>query len=286
MPIYKPSELLIFLEKLGINPKKALSQNFLIDGNIIRKIVSSADVKPGDVVVEIGPGPGSLTEALLETGAYVIAIEKDHVLGKELERLKSPGKLLNIKIDDVLKFPLELELEKHLKPGQKAKVIANLPYHITTPIVAKIVKLRNLISTMVIMIQEEVARRFIGTPSSPEYSSLTVFLNYYSDPKYCFKVSKHCFYPSPKVDSAVVQLELHEPPLVSNETKFFQMTRTSFEHRRKMLRGSLRELYVSASIEKALITIHKTPKARPEELSLNEFIDLFELLESELKIEI
>lgn len=267
-----------FLEGLGLNPKKALSQNFLIDGNIIRKIIASAYVQPGDTVVEIGPGPGSLTEAFLEANADVIAVEKDDVLANALNRLKGPGRQLEIFPADILEFPLEQELAKRLRPGKKAKVIANLPYHITTPILVHLVKMHSVISELVVMVQEEVARRFIAKPCTKDYSSITVFLNYYSYPKYEFGISRNCFYPAPKVDSAMVRIELRKPPLVSNEKRFFEMTRRSFEHRRKMLRGSLREFYAPAAVESALEQIGKTPKARPEELSLDELIALFEKL--------
>jgi 16S rRNA (adenine1518-N6/adenine1519-N6)-dimethyltransferase len=280
MAIYKPSELLLFLEELGIHPKKALSQNFLIDGNIIRKIVSSADVQAGDVVVEIGPGPGSLTEELLKAGAHVIAVEKDPVLAKALSRLNDLGGSLQISNADILECSIDQLLAKQLKPGQKAKVIANLPYHITTPIVIKFLQFHHLISDIVIMIQEEVAQRFVGKPFTHQYGSITVFLNYFSSPKYLFKVSRNCFYPAPNVDSAIVQLRLRTPPSISDESKFFQMTRRAFEQRRKMLRGSLKDIYGSNSIEEALLSIGKTPKARPEELSLDEFIVLFEKLQN------
>lgn len=278
MPIYKPSELHEFLDGLGIGPKKGLSQNFLIDGNILRKIAETAQVIPGDIVVEIGSGPGSLTEELLKGGAHVVAIEKDTILANALERLKTDGRHLDIYNDDILTFPLEDILTPLLRGGRKAKVIANLPYHLTTPIIVHLIRMRHLFSSLILMVQDEVARRFVALPKTSAYSSFTVFLNFYSKPHYDFTVSRHCFYPSPKVNSAIVSIELKEPPQVSDEDAFFVMTRTSFGHRRKMLRGSLRELYSPASIEAALIGIEKNPQARPEELSLEEFIKLFEIL--------
>lgn len=277
MPIYKPSELHEFLESLGIKPKKALSQNFLIDGNILKKIVAAADANPEDLIVEIGPGPGSLTEILLQTGAQVIAVEKDEKLAKALERLQA-DKRLHIYCGDILDFPLEQVLADFLKPGQKGKVIANLPYHLTTPILVKLVSLNKLFSDLFVMVQEEVARRFTAQPGSSEYSSFTIFLNYHSSPKYNFKVSRNSFYPSPKVDSAVVTFHLQNPPKVSDEELFFKLTRTSFEHRRKMLRSSLKEFYPPQSIMDVLEHLGKSPQARPEELSLEDFLKFFELL--------
>lgn len=278
MAIYKPTELIHFLDGLGINPKKALSQNFLIDGNIIRKIVAKAQIQPGDVVIEIGPGPGSLTEALLDSGARVIAVEKDTVLARSLERFKGPDRQLEVFCADILDFPIE----HHLKPGQKAKVIANLPYNIATSIITQLVMKHGVIEKLLVMVQEEVARRITAHPSSKEYGSLTVFLDFHSQPRYAFKVSKNCFFPIPNVQSAVVELVLKDPPEVSDEEAFFNMTRTSFEHRRKMLRSSLRDLYLPEHIEKALETIGKSNLSRPEELSLDEFLQLFSLLNPKL----
>ena len=278
MAIHKPSELMAFLESLGIQPKKVLSQNFLVDGNIIRKIVKTANVSPADVVLEIGPGPGSLTEGLLEGGAHVIAVEKDNVLAGALERLKTDTNQLDIYCEDILEFPIAEVLKKNLKDGQKAKVIANLPYHLTTPILIKLVQMQDIISSLVLMVQQEVGQRFTAIPGNHHYGSLTVFLNFYSKLKYGFTVSKQCFYPKPKVESAIVILELKEPPFVADQEKFFQMTRTSFEHRRKMMRSSLRELYPPETIMEALSKIGKNPQSRPEELSLDEFLSLFAIL--------
>lgn len=264
-----------FLNGLGINPKKALSQNFLIDGNIIRKIVAAAKVEPDDVVLEIGPGPGSLTEALLDTGARVIAVELDKTLAQALERLKSPTRNLEIHCCNILDFSLE-----NLSPNKKMKVIANLPYNVTTPIISKLVARTDQFSTLTLMVQDEVARRFTADSGNGDYSSFTVFLNFYSRPKYAFGVSRNCFFPPPKVESAIVSLELHEPPYVSDVGRFFKLTRTAFEHRRKMLRASLKDLYHSEKITKALEELGLNPLARPEELSLDHFLKLFEKLQA------
>lgn len=278
MPIYKPSELHEFLNGLGIAPKKGLSQNFLIDGNILRKIAYTAQINPGDIVVEIGPGPGSLTEELLKYKARVIAIEKDTILAQALERLQGDERNLDIYNDDILAFPLEKVLVPLLTEGRKAKVIANLPYHLTTPIIVHLIKQRHLFSSLILMVQDEVAKRFVAVPKTSAYSSFTVFLNFFSTPRYSFTVSRHCFYPAPRVNSAIVSIELKEPPQISNEDAFFIMTRTAFEHRRKMLRSSLRGLYSPNCIEAALAHMKKAPQSRPEELSLLELITLFEML--------
>lgn len=282
MPIYKPSELHLFLDQLGIFPKKGFSQNFLIDGNIIRKIIEVAEVQSEDVILEVGPGPGSLTQALLETGARVIAVEKDKVLAQALDRLQTPSQQLSTFCDDILSFPLEKEIPLRLKEGKKAKVIANLPYHLTTPIIAKLIPLREIFSSLTLMVQEEVARRFTAQPGTAEYSSFTIFLRFYTEPRYAFTVSKNCFYPSPKVNSAIVVLQLREPPLSASHdvATFFQLTRTAFEQRRKMLRASLKELFPPQVVEGALKAIGQNPLARPETLSIEQFLQLHAILYS------
>jgi 16S rRNA (adenine1518-N6/adenine1519-N6)-dimethyltransferase len=278
--MYRPSELNAFLNELGIAPKKGLSQNFLIDGNIIRKIVAKADVSPGDIILEIGPGPGALTQGLLDAGAHVFAVDKDAILSKALERLKKPENVLNIFCEDILTFPIEEILLPHLAQGKKAKVIANLPYHLTTPILVQLVPMRHLFSSLTVMVQEEVARRFTAKAGEADYGSFSVFLSFYTDPFYEFFVSRNCFYPAPRVDSAVVRLDLKEPPAVDDVEGFFKMTRTAFSHRRKMLRGALKDLYESSAVTKALEALGQNPLARPEELSLETFLDLFKLLSS------
>lgn len=276
MGLYKPSELFAFLESLGIEPKKRLSQNFLIDGNIIRKIVATAHVLPRDVVLEIGPGPGALTEALLACGATVIAVEKDPILADALQRLQKDDRL-HVHNCDIMEFDAQSALKPFLT-GKKAKLIANLPYHLTTPILERFISSHSIFSQLVVMVQEEVARRLTSPPGNRIYGSLTVFLNYYSRPHYAFRVSSSCFYPIPKVDSAVVALELKEPPRVADEARFFELTRTAFEQRRKMLRSSLRELYKAENVMQALEFLGKSPLARPEELSIDDFVALFDQL--------
>ncbi|KIC76842.1 Ribosomal RNA small subunit methyltransferase A [Neochlamydia sp. TUME1] len=278
MPIYRPSELHHFLNKLGVSPKKGLSQNFLIDGNITRKIVAYAALSPHDLVVEIGPGPGCLSEEIIKHGSQLLTIEKDPVMAQALQRLQTESNRLEIFCEDVLEFPLGEKLLEILKPGQKAIIVGNLPYHLTTPILIQLVKLYPYVSKVVVMVQEEVARRFTAQPGTSEYSSFTVFLNYYSTPRYAFMVRRACFHPIPNVDSAVVTLDLHQPPFVANEEDFFKMTRTAFGQRRKMMRTSLKELYCSQAVSQALLQIGRDVKSRPEELSLEDFMHLYRKL--------
>ena len=264
--------LLAFLEENGLRAKKNASQNFLVDGNIIEKICRLGEVEKGDFVVEIGPGPGALTEALLDKGASVIAIERDAKLAGLLRRFSSDESRLRIFTEDFLSFPLEETLKNLLPKGKKAKVIANLPYHITTPIFAKLIPLHEQLSKVVVMIQKEVAIRCAAKEGSKDYGSLSLFLRFHGEMKYGFTVSPNCFYPRPAVDSAVVHFTPLKPQRVEDEEFLFKVIRLSFQKRRKMLRSSLKEVAPAAMIEEALQSLHLNPLARPEDLSLESFI--------------
>lgn len=279
--MYKPSELNEFLKELGVKPKKGLSQNFLIDGNIVRKIREVSEATFEDIILEIGPGPGALTEELLKEGAQVIAVEKDRQLAQKLERLQTEDGRLSIYCQDILTFPIQEIITSKIQGKKKAKVIANLPYHLTTPIISLLVPLNTIFSTLTLMVQEEVAQRFVAKPKSSEWSSISLFLNFYSSPEYAFKVKRSCFYPSPKVDSAIVIFKLKEPPLKKSEDQFFKLTRRCFQQRRKMITSSLSELYPKKAIQEALVKRGLPLSSRPEELSLEDFLDLFHELQSD-----
>jgi 16S rRNA (adenine1518-N6/adenine1519-N6)-dimethyltransferase len=269
--IYKPTELKLFLDSLGTKAKKSLSQNFLIDGNILKKILKVAEVHEGDLVLEIGAGPGALTQSMLEAKAKIIAVEKDRIFANALKRFTD----VDVHEDDIMKFAIE----KHIPKGSNAKVIANLPYHLTTPILSKVLPLHEHFQSVTVMVQDEVAKRFVAKPGCKDYSSISVFLNIYSEPIYAFKVGRNCFYPAPKVDSAIVVLKLKPPPQINIE-KFFEMTRHAFQHRRKMLKASLRDLYNAFQVVDALNQINKDPLSRPENLSVDEFLQLFLILQN------
>src|SRR5581483_3139971 len=242
MPLFRPSELLQFLESHGLRPKKRLSQNFLIDGNILKKIGELAELQKDDVVVEIGPGPGVLTEHLVQKGCRVIAIEKDSVFAKALSRFP-----VEVYDADFLKFPLQDVLQKKLKKGEKAKVVSNIPYHLTSPIMEKIIEAKEFISSAILMVQEEVAKRCVAKAGSKDFSSFSVFLQFYSEVHYGFFVKRGCFFPPPRVDSAVIRLDLKKRYIVSSEKDFFQMVHAAFQKRRKQLTSSLRDFNTQES---------------------------------------
>jgi len=262
---YRPSEL----AKLGIRPKKRLSQNFLVDQNIIQKTIQAAQVSPGDYVLEIGPGPGAITEQLLKAGARVKVVELDTVLAEKLEELQTDDQRLQILCQDVLSLPLD-ELK-----GGNWKIVANLPYHITTPILQKFLPAHDLIESLTLFVQKEFALRMSAEKGTKSYSSFTLFIGAYSDPKVCFHVKPTSFSPPPSVDSSVIHLRLHPFPFSFSEEEFFNFTRTGFGKRRKMLRASLKELFPPETIEEGLIKLGLPKTARPEELSLEEFATLF-----------
>lgn len=278
-PIYKPSHLQAFLEEWGLQAKKGLSQNFLIDGNIVQKILDAAEVDSTDFIIEIGPGPGALTQAILERGAQLLAIEMDPVFAEALKRFQTPDGRLEVVHADILKFPLLEFLRK--RQGRKCKIVANLPYHITTPILTLLFPLSESIESLTIMVQKEFAQRMTAKKATPEYSSLTVFLQFYGSIPKSFIVKSSCFYPKPRVDSSVIHCKLHSPLLPGKEERFFQLTRAAFGQRRKMLRSSLRELYSPEKVEEALLKIGHPHTERPEGLSIDEFILLYEMLNVE-----
>ncbi|MDR2539177.1 MAG: 16S rRNA (adenine(1518)-N(6)/adenine(1519)-N(6))-dimethyltransferase RsmA [Chlamydiales bacterium] len=271
MSIYKPSVLKEFLRFSHIRPKKALSQNFLIDGNVVRKIIDTAQIQAGDMVLEIGPGPGALTEALLAKGAIVTAIEKDFVFAERLYRLQGLGNL-TIEREDFLLFNLENFLDSK---KDKIKVVANLPYHLTTPILLTLLPRYEEIDSLILMVQKEYADRMVASSKTSHYSHLSLLVSFFCQTKLIFTINPSCFFPKPKVRSAIVHCRLNAPTLKEDMDAFFFLTRSAFQQKRKMLRSSLKPLASSKLIEQALRAIHLPITARPEELNLQEFISLF-----------
>lgn len=255
------SELLNFLNSIGTSPKKGLSQNFLIDQNIVRKIVQTAGVQKGDIVLEIGPGPGALTALLLEAGATVYAIEKDPVLADALSRFQTPDNRLTVFCDDALEFSFEKI------PFQK--VVANLPYHITTPLLEKCFNVP--FASLTLMVQKEVADRIFAKNGTKDFGSLSLFAQFYAHLKNKFLVPPTCFFPKPGVDSTVIHLEKREP-IANCPSSFFPLMRRSFQQRRKMLSSSLKDFAPAQKIKDSLTSLSLRSDARPEMLSLDEWI--------------
>ena len=222
---------------IRVNPKKSLGQNFLRDENIARKIISSLNLKSDDCILEIGSGTGVLTKYLVQTAASVVGIEIDKNLVQQLQKQFGSAHNFLLYQGDILKISFE-----EILPGdQRWKVVANLPYHITSPVLFKLFENRLLFESATLMVQKEVAQRIAAKPFNKDYGILSVFSQLYAKPKILFDVSKHVFFPKPDVISAVVRLEFNNAGLLDEyeEIVFRQVVKGTFNQRRKMLRNSL-----------------------------------------------
>lgn len=248
--------------------KKSLGQNFLKDENIIRKIVSEITATKDDLIIEIGPGAGAITKHLSALHTNVICFEIDKRLKEDLDKYKTDK--LDIIYDDFLKIDLKETLKKY--NYKNITFIGNLPYYITTAIINKITEQSNP-KEIIIMIQKEVAERFMAKPNTKEYSSISVFLQYNYDIKKVTLVSKECFIPKPKVDSMVIKLTKKTDSKVINKEQFYKLIKDSFTQKRKNLRNNLKN-YDKEKLEKILKTLNKDLTFRAEQLSIDDFIEI------------
>lgn len=251
--------------------KKSLGQNFLIDKNIINKIINSIDLKEESLIIEIGPGSGALTKELVKLNANIISFEIDTRLKSELDKLCNENGNLEIIYEDFLKINLKEFLKQ--KKYKNLYFVANLPYYITTAIINKITEESNP-KEMILMVQKEVADRFSAHPNTRDYGSISVFLQYNYDISKVVLVPKTCFYPSPKVDSVVIKFETRENKVKAlNEEKFYKLIKDSFQFKRKNLRNNLKG-YNQDKINEILKEYNKDLTARAEEISVEEFINI------------
>jgi 16S rRNA (adenine1518-N6/adenine1519-N6)-dimethyltransferase len=274
------SQLKEIFSKYNFSPLKRYGENYLIDPNIKDKIINKAHIGKDDVVLEIGPGLGALTIDLAESGAWVFAIEKDK---KAYEILKDicGDKYSNLKLfnQDILEFDITRHCEAAKRPKQspKIKVLGNLPYYVTTPIIEYLIENRGLIGSALIVIQKEVALRLLARPGTKDYGSISCFIQYYMKPAYLYTIKRRSFYPAPEVDSSLLRLEfLDEPSVkVADEKLFFKIVRGAFNQRRKTILNSLsREEVLGLPKDKLTVTLEKcgiSPSSRPEDLSLADF---------------
>ncbi len=271
-----------------IRPKKSLGQNFLNDMRVVQDILCAAELSEDDAVIEVGPGLGVMTEKLAEQAGLVAAVEIDGALIPTLKKLEERFGNVVILNRDILKTDVRRDiLDKFVTPRslERVKVVANLPYYITTPIVMKFLEENaSDVDSLVIMVQKEVAERMIAPPGGKDYGAMTVTVNYFSEPEIMFTVPPHCFYPRPGVDSAVVRLKIRkEPPfeLISRE-HFFLTVRAAFSQRRKTLTNALSNApYMNVTREKVaeiLAGMGKDVMIRGERLSPAEFGQLSNLL--------
>lgn len=283
MNLCNPTELKALLNRHGFNFSKTLGQNFLIDKNVLNKIVSASELNENSCVLEIGPGAGTLTRRLAETGARCTAVEIDKALLPILGETLAGFDNFNLINSDILKVDLK-KLIKDEFDNKPFHVIANLPYYITTPIIMQILESRLPVVSMTLMVQKEVADRMCATCGSKEYGALSVAVQYYTIPTVICRAEPHCFIPQPKVASSVVHLKVSATPTVtvSDEKKFFAIVKSSFGQRRKTLLNALsKSPYFSAnkdSVRSALVQMGIDENIRGEKLSISQFAKLSELL--------
>ncbi len=282
MNLYAPSTIKAIQNKHGFRLSKSLGQNFLTDKNIIDKIMQSADVTSEDLVLEIGPGFGVLTKELAERAGKVIAVEIDKTLIPILEEnLKDYHNILFVNQDilntDINQL-LELNKSQDSQRYDRVKIIGNLPYYITTPILMKILEDKVKAESITIMMQKEVAQRIMADPGSKAYGAISAVVKYYCNPFSVITVPASVFYPPPKVDSAVLRLDIRKRPPVNlrDERVFFQVIKAGFGQRRKTLENSLTgvESLGKEDICNVLRSVNIDGKRRAETLSLDELAQI------------
>lgn len=262
------------------HPKKYLGQHFLVDPDISRKIVKIVDPQPDDMICEIGPGRGALTEYLVNSDADIYAIELDEDLAKSLKNKYGDCHNFHLIIDDVLNVALDKINEQN-----KITVVGNIPYNITTPIIERVIEYKQSIKNIYIMVQWEVAKRIVATPDhGKDYGSFSLFVQYHCAPEICFKVKRGSFYPVPNVDSAFIKLRVREQPKVSvtDEKLLFTIIRTAFQYRRKMLRNCLKREPLNLTKDQLAHlanTVDIDLRKRGEKLGLTEYKELCDVID-------
>ena len=285
----QPQNTIAILKKYDFTFQKKFGQNFLIDTHVLEKIVDAADIGKDDLVLEIGPGIGTVTQYLCEAARQVIAVEIDRKLIKILKDTLSAYDNVEVINEDILKVDIAA-LVQEKNGGKPIKVVSNLPYYITTPIIMTLLEKRVPVTDMTLMMQEEVARRMQAVPGNKDYGALSLAVQYYSVPYIAAFVPQNCFMPRPNVGSAVVNLKCHkEPPVrVKNEELMFKLIKASFAQRRKTLQNGLTnsaELdFTKDEVTEAILKMQETlgmkqnPLIRGETLTLKEFACLSDIL--------
>ena len=258
---------------MHVKPKKGLGQNFLFDKNIQRKLVASYNLKACDHVLEIGAGYGELTKLIAHNAAFVYALEIDSELCKTLRDNTKGFSNIEIINRDILRFNLKRYFGRF---KNKIKVVGNITYYITTPIIEYLLKYRNKIETVFITVQKEFAKRIVANAGPKEYGSLSCFVQYYSIPKILFFIKKNSFLPIPKVDSCLLELKIRQVPavIVEDEKLFFKVIRASFNKRRKTLRNSLDSIVPLQKLHEFFKKYDIDVNIRPEDLTLKDFAHL------------
>ncbi len=268
----------------AIHLKKDLGQNLLMDSSVRDRIVSAASITPSDLVIEIGPGKGVLTFPLVENALFVLAVEIDSRFCDYLRERLTDVRNIEVRNADFLRLDLKEEvgrLKERFPNAEAVKVVSNLPFYITTPIITRIVENRSLIDFSILTVQREVAERFTADAGSKRYGAITLFLNYYTKVGILFVIPKDAFRPQPEVDGAVISMTPRSGPPVElkDETLFFRVIRGAFQQRRKMLKNSLLSLgFGQNATERALRESDIDAALRPECLSMKDFARLSDSL--------
>ena len=271
-----PQNTIEVLQKYHFNFQKKFGQNFLIDTHVLEKIILAADITKEDMVLEIGPGIGTMTQYLAEAAGKVIAVEIDKNLIPILEETLGSYENVTVINEDVMKLDLA-ELAQRENGGRPVKVVANLPYYITTPIIMGLFEKHVPLESITVMVQKEVAERMQTGPGNKDYGALSLAVQYYAEPYIVANVPPNCFMPRPKVGSAVIRLTCHEKPPVEvcDERLMFDIIRASFNQRRKTLVNGLNNSAVlnfsKEEILQAVESLGKGAGVRGEALSLEEF---------------
>lgn len=287
--IANPTRTRAIMETYGLNFKKSLGQNFLTDANVLHKIVDAAEITEKDDVIEVGPGIGALTEQLAKRAHHVLAFEIDDRLIPVLKETLSPYSNVTVIQQDILKTNLVEQIAKYFDGHHSIKLVANLPYYITTPIIMHLLESNLNLNAIVVMMQKEVAQRLTAEPGTKDYGSLSIAVQYYTKAEISFIVPKTVFVPQPKIDSAVVRL-IPQPSTEhpQNEKAFMQLVKGSFAHRRKSLWNNLIGIYgknapTKATLEKVLDDVGIEKSIRAEQLTISEFIKLSNLIQQNLR---
>lgn len=278
------NETRYIMNKFNIRADKSLGQNFLIDENIVNSIIENSFITKEDLVIEIGPGLGTLTSKLLEKAGKVICIELDSRMINILSSRFSLYKNFELINNDILKVNLKKLIEENLCQNIKyVKVVANLPYYITTPIIMKLLEDKLTLTSITVMVQKEVAIRLASNPGEKESGAITCAIHYYTNPKIIVDVPNTSFIPSPKVDSAVIKFDvLHTPSInVVDEKLFFSIIKAAFLQKRKTLINCLTNSNIfnnKSDAEKMLLDLGFDSKIRGEKLTLNDFSKITEYI--------
>lgn len=278
-------ETKFIMNKYNIRANKNLGQNFLIDENALEEIVNSSEISKNDLIIEIGPGLGTLTSLLIEKAGKVICVELDLNMITVLKDRFSLYDNFELIHDDILKIDLDKIIKNNLENNNlnSAKIVANLPYYITTPIIMKLLENKLDLKSITVMVQKEVAERLTEKPGNNDTGAITYSINYYTDPELITRVSNTSFVPSPKVDSAVIKLNVLKNPkvIVSDEKLFFKIIKSAFMQKRKTLLNSLSNANIQTKeyLQKMLIDLNIDLKIRPENLTLEQFAEITDYID-------